>query len=226
MAVVPKAEAALAAVLVLSAACSDYDLGSGDDEGIPPGDDDASGDDDDGGNPDFDGIPWDDCEQGYLGDYYNLPADHPDVEIDVGGVEPGSLPGSHDWWNPAWWVWSQYDPHLEFGTDWWPVDQGLPGDPQYFAVHWSAWIVVHEAAPFTFEMGSDDDSWLVIDGQVEADLGGIHGLAATEYEAVLDEGWYAFDIYFAERHTSESGFYFRFTGGPVTIYPSDCEDHP
>ncbi len=214
-------------LLWVTAGCTEYDLGSTGDDGTPGDDDAGGGDDDNDANPDFDGVPWDNCVEGYLGDYYNLPFDHPEVEANVeNGVFVGDVPGNHDWWDDPYFVFSRYDLNLEFGAPWWPVDTGMTGDPQYFAVHWGAWVVVDSAAPFYFEMGSDDDSWLYINGEMKADLGGIHGMAATTYEAVLDEGFYTFDLWFAERHTVDSGFYFRFTGGDVRIYPADCDDHP
>ncbi len=167
----------------------------------------------DSGEPDLD-----DCEDGYWADYFNLPADHPEVEIDISGLVPGDSPFNHDWYDAQYFSFRQVDPGLEFGENWWPVDEGLEGDPQYFAVHWKAWLDVHESAPVTFELGSDDDGWAFIDGEMVADLGGIHGVEETSFLVTMEQGIHELDLYMAERHTSNSGFWFRWLEDTLEIY--------
>ena len=147
---------------------------------------------------------------GYLGQYYNLPCNHSEVGGKVTGLEPGDTPFNHDWYDETYYSFSRIDSDLTFGGDFFPVDEGLEGDPLYFAVHWETSITVSESGNYTFDIGSDDDSWVYIDNEMVCDLGGIHGLDISSYTIHLDEGEHDLDIYFAERRRVQSGFYFEF----------------
>jgi fibro-slime domain-containing protein len=154
---------------------------------------------------------------GYTGRYFNLPGDHPEVEGNITGVVKGDCPFNHDWYDDIYFSFERNDPNLTFGGTWFPVDEGLPGDPYHFAVHWQANISVPTTGQYSFLMGSDDDSWLYIDDIMVIDLGGVHALEEEVGYVNLTAGIHELDIYFAERHVVESGFYFEFLDPGVEV---------
>ena len=169
-----------------------------------------------------------------LGTYYNLSNQHPDMErwitgLDLGYVESsltGSMPTlsaygatrvlQWDWWDSQYEVGQRVDSDADlqsnFASGWFPdiVNTGLPGDKYHFAVKWTGSFYVAEDKSYTYSMGSDDDSWLFIDNALVLDLGGVHGMTWNSYSVNLTQGWHDIDIFFAERHTSESGFQLNF----------------
>ena len=87
----------------------------------------------------------------------------------------------------------------------------------YFAVHFKSTINVTTVGDFGFTMGSDDDSWLFVDGKLVLDLGWVHALANTNGSIPLSVGNHTIDIFYAERHTTQAGFYFT-TSIPTSIH--------
>jgi fibro-slime domain-containing protein len=174
------------------------------------------------------------AQAGLTGYYYNLSNSHPDMErwitgLDLGYVAPtltGSAPTltaygasrilQWDWWDPGYLVGTRVDSDADlqgnFASSWFPeiVNTGLPGDPYHFAVHWTGSFYVAEDKSYTYSMGSDDDSWLFIDDGLVLDLGGVHGLTYDSYTVSLTAGYHEIDIFFAERHTVQSGFQLNF----------------
>lgn len=160
---------------------------------------------------------------GLLGRYYNLPESHPDVESgstdqNLGLVE-SSLPlrltaageqeyEQFDWWDEQYLSTSRVDESLDWPSDFFPLDEGKPGDPYHFAVHWTATMEVPEDGSYSFATASDDESWVFVDDQLVVDNGGLHGRTRRSGSADLSAGEHSVDIYFAERQPTGSNFTF------------------
>lgn len=177
------------------------------------------------------------ADAGLVGTYYNHYYDHPDMQVWKGGsgmVEStltGSAPtetsssscNQFDWWDSTYYAFSRVDSDSAlqsgFTSSWWPVTgYSGPNEPQYFAVHWAGQFYVDQDTSYTYSMGSDDDAWLFIDNQLVLDLGGVHGMTWANYTLSLTQGYHDIEIFFAERHTVQSGFQLNFF--------SDLEPNP
>jgi len=73
------------------------------------------------------------------------------------------------------------------------------------------------AGSITLNLGSDDDAWVFIDGNLVVDNGGVHALrTAPTTVTALSAGAHTIDVLFADRHVVESGLYFD---ASVTVNP-------
>jgi hypothetical protein len=177
----------------------------------PPGDDE-----DEFGNP----PDWNDCFEGHRGMYFNLENTHPDVEPELGSHAPQD-PTSLDWWDRSRLAVDQFDASIDFGTNWWPVDDGLEDDPSYFTARWVAWIRVWSDGPMTYSLGSNSDAWVLIDDEVTTAQPDTFIYDPDEYTVDLEATQAHFDVRYAQRVGDENGFRFRVLSGDVTIcYPS------
>lgn len=151
---------------------------------------------------------WTSCDSGFLGLYANLPADHPDVEPAL-DAEISSDPDAVDWFDDRWRAFSRFDPSLDWGEGWWPVDEGLAGDPLYFSVRWTGWMRVWSSGTHSFLLGAGGDAWMLLDGAVVAELHELQGYAGGLVELNLESGVYPVELRYAHRSEAADGMRFR-----------------
>lgn len=95
-----------------------------------------------------------------------------------------------------------------------PIDGQLLGNEgrphnYHFTYAIAAQFGYKPGAGQTFAFTGDDDVWVFFDNKLGIDLGGVHGAASASVNldtlmAGKAEGNYAFNFFFAERHTSQS----------------------
>ena len=146
---------------------------------------------------------------GFYGLYYNHDQNHPDFEIYKGSeISWSKVADQNDWYDDKYFTFDRIDNSIDFGDAFFPINEGLTGDPFYFAVHWRAIIDVPANGYYPYTLKSDDDSWLFIDGQLASNLNGIHQVKSTTNDIYLTAGYHKLEIYYAER--AKSGAYFSF----------------
>ncbi len=144
---------------------------------------------------------------GFFGLYYNLNENHPDVEL---SPRPwGKIARDNDWYNPEYFSFSRVDDNLDFGRNFLPVNEGKPGDPFHFAVNWRAIINVPQDDFYSYEIASDDDSWVFIDDKLITNLAGIHSAKTAKERIELTAGYHKLEIYYAERARKDASFSFK-----------------
>ncbi len=158
---------------------------------------------------------WNDCATGYLATFYNLPSTHPDVEPEF-WEEPDYDPNFVDWWDATYHAFEEFQPSLEMGDNWWPVDQGLDGDPAYWSGRFNAWIRVQGDGPVQLSMGASTDVWVLADGDVVARQSSPDGLNVEVLDIDLESGQYPLEIRFAHRF-GPSALRLRFVSDNVAV---------
>ena len=157
---------------------------------------------------------------GLYGTYYNLPNTLPGMEGTITGVVTGTTPFQYNWYTMQFFSFASTTPITAFDQpqNFFPVNDGLPGDPFYTAIHWTGYVTFPASGTYSINLGSDDDSWFYINNNLVVDNGGVHALTyATSSITVTGAETLPVDLYFAERHTTQSGIVFQMPG--VTFSP-------
>jgi len=156
---------------------------------------------------------------GYYGQYYNLLTNTPNISKNV----PDAVGEATGWYDNKYLSFSRIDSNLDFGNAFFPVDEGLAGDPFYFSVYWRAILEVPVDDNYNYHVKSDDDSWVYIDNNLITDLRGIHKATGKSHDAHLTKGLHTLEIYFAERKQVHSYFSFTIDNQiKVHPWPTDC----
>ena len=201
-------------VLSIAAGCSEYRVHQP--APIEPADPPGSDADDLGSPPD-----WATCTAGYLGQYYNLEESHPDVSDDLDAVDPDQA----DWWDPDRLSFQRFDASLDMGSNWWPVDEGLAGDPDFFAARWTAWMRVERSGDVALSFGATTDGWVFINDEIVASVEAKERYNPEPVTVSLSSGQVPLVLLFAHRGGDTAAFRFRVAAGDVTIcYPDFSED--
>lgn len=79
----------------------------------------------------------------------------------------------------------------------------------YAAVHWNGFFDTPASGVVNFSVGSDDDSWVFLNGHLVLDDGNVHGLNSLSTTVTgLAPGTNRVDVFFADRHTTGSSLFF------------------
>lgn len=172
-----------------------------------------------GVDPDADvGSPpdWTTCSEGWHGVYANLDEGDPMVEPedDVPVDDPRSL----DWWDDV--AYKDFAGDLDFGQDWWPVDEGIGADPLYFAARFTAWIRGYSDTSIELVLGAEDDAWVLVNDTVVVSRPGVHAFEPETLSAPVQAGQFPIEVRYAHRAGTNSGLRFRVVSGDVALcYP-------
>ena len=92
------------------------------------------------------------------------------------------------------------------------------GDIGYTSVELKGTFVTPTGGSVTFSLGSDDDAWVFLNGQLVVDNGGVHALATTpNFLTNLVPGTNTVEVFMADRHVVQAGLYFD---ADVTLNPA------
>jgi hypothetical protein len=181
---------------------------------VPPAEPPGEEEDTKGDPPD-----WQNCFQGWRGVYTNLSVHDEFVAPRPDDPPAPTEPEGFDYWDKPI-AYEEFDPTLDFGQNWWPVDEELEGDPKYFAVHWDAWIRAWSDTNLSFTLGSQDDAWVYVNEEPIASRPGIQAYVREPYDVWLEAGQYPIEVWFVHRGSESSGFSFRVLSGDVSVcYP-------
>jgi hypothetical protein len=197
-------------VIALLLACSDYAVTTPD----PPAPADPQGLDpevDVGSPPD-----WSSCTAGWHGVYHNLDLGDPGVEPERD--TPRDDPRELSWWEDV--AFREFEPSLDLGTGWWPVDEGIGADPLYFAARFTAWVRGYSDTRMEVLLGSEDDAWLLVNGEVVVARPGLREFEPEVVEVPIEAGQFPVELRYAHRAGPSSALRFRVLSGDVQLcYP-------
>lgn len=166
-------------------------------------------------------------KNGWYGQYFNYLAEHPDMDLPSGqwpDADHGDPLGSWDtdWYDSQYFRFNRVDDNLMFGGAFFPMDfaaeESHNGHDYHFGIHWRAEVTPQTAGNYEFTATSDDDLWVYLDGVLIAENSGIHAPSTINNQMYLS-GSHIIDIFFAERHVTQSHMSFEFADETLDIVP-------
>jgi fibro-slime domain-containing protein len=136
------------------------------------------------------------------------------AKIDSGPISDVNAAGEIMWWSAA----SMHGVKVDkTGIDKLPLDNramyptSYTNDNKYFrTARWHGTFTLAKAADFTMSLGSDDDSWVFIDGTLAVDNGGVKAYHLAPFVVrKLSIGVHTIDIFYADRHSTQAQIYFN-----------------
>jgi fibro-slime domain-containing protein len=87
----------------------------------------------------------------------------------------------------------------------------------YVSARFDATFSAPAGGSVTFSLGSDDDAWIFLDGQLVVDNGGVHGdTVAPTTVSNLSAGTHTVDVFYADRYPTQASLNFN---ADVTLNP-------
>lgn len=175
---------------------------------------------------------WSTCTPAWLGRYYNLEASHPDVLALSAGPDSGDVntddtsaandvdmdPDAVDWWDAQRLAFQRYDLSLDVGGAWYPVDEGIEGDPDDFAVAWTAWLRIERRGNQSLVGAASTDLWVDVGNTRPLALQARDDLAPVSAPLDLAPGQYKVTARYAHR-AGTPGLRLRVTGSDFQLCP-------
>jgi fibro-slime domain-containing protein len=164
------------------------------------------------------------------------PSDHSTYSIGssnyISNINP--VTGEILWWTPSSTVTADAQNvvvTLPYDQVLYPNGTGIPnsidgdGSDGYTSAHLSGTFDLASPGTITMSLGSDDDAWVFVNGNLVDDNGGVHGFSDVPFAVTtgLDVGVNTVDIFFADRHTVGSELAFD---ADVTITPTTAVPEP
>lgn len=196
---------------LLLMACSEYRVGEA--EPVPPAPPPEALPDPAGDPP----SDWAACARGFDGYYYNLPDNLPSLD----GLAPED-PSMTDWWDEDFLAWTTFDASLDKGSNWWPVDSGIEGDPGQFAVRWSGWLRARSNTDLELLLGAADDAWVYVGDELVASQTDRDTLEPEVFTASVRSGVYPVRVLYSHRLSTAAGLRFRLLSDSVELCAPDA----
>ena len=167
---------------------------------------------------------------GWYSEYFNYFSSHIDMNLDS-SLWPDTGHGdpltafTTDWYDNTYFKFARIDSNLLFGADFFPFDmakeEDTNGHDYHFGSHFSSKVENTGTVDYAYTLTSDDDVWVYVNGVLMIDNAGIHPPVTQTGTLSLTQGDIV-DVFFAERHTTQSNLSFSIDGAELSPYREDC----